>query len=89
MQNRHELLPIQHYISGTVAFLVFEMFIVHSYYSYLDNSGHPGVAKVLLVLVAALNAARNSLSFFMLLITSMGQSSSARLLLDWILNCAR
>lgn len=43
-----------------------------SYWNYLNTSGHPGVARTLLVLVAVLNAARNSLSFFMLLITAMG-----------------
>lgn len=42
------------------------------YYTYLNDVGHPGVAGALLVLVAVLNAARNSLSFFLLLITAMG-----------------
>lgn len=71
-RHRRELLPIQSYITGTIVFLVFEMLTVWRYYAYLNNVGHPGVAGALLVLVAILNAGRNSLSFFMLLITSMG-----------------
>jgi hypothetical protein len=71
---RRDLLPIQNYVSGTVAFLVLEMFVIYSYYNYLNEYGHPGVSAVLLILVAVLNAARNSLSFFLLLITSMGYS---------------
>lgn len=71
-RHRRDLLPIQNYITGTIIFLVLEMLTVWRYYKYLNDVGHPGVAGALLVLVAILNAARNSLSFFMLLITSMG-----------------
>lgn len=71
-QNRRELLPIQYYISATIGFLIIEMFTIFKYYDYLNTTGHPGVANALLFLVALLNAGRNSLSFFMLLITSMG-----------------
>lgn len=71
-RHRRELLPIQNYISATVVFLVVEMSAVWRYYAYLNNDGHPGVAGIFLVVVAILNAARNSLSFFMLLITAMG-----------------
>ncbi|KAL8277940.1 hypothetical protein RQP46_009572 [Phenoliferia psychrophenolica] len=70
--NRGELLPIQHYISATIIFLVFEMFTIYKYYDYLNTVGHPGIANALLLLVSVLNAGRNSLSFFMLLITAMG-----------------
>lgn len=72
LQHRRQLLAIQHYITGTTVFLIIENLAIFSYYSYLNNSGHPGVAKVLLLVVAVLNAARNSVSFFMLLITAMG-----------------
>ncbi|KAM0745675.1 hypothetical protein T439DRAFT_307608 [Meredithblackwellia eburnea MCA 4105] len=70
--HRSDLLPIQHYISATVVFLIFEMFTIYKYYNYLNTVGHPGVANALLLLVSVLNAGRNSLSFFMLLITAMG-----------------
>ena len=71
-QHRHELLPLQNYISGTIAFLVVEIFSYFAYYEYLNKAGHPGVANALLVIVSVLNAGRNSLSFFLLLITAMG-----------------
>lgn len=70
--HRRELLPIQHYISATLIFLVVEMFTIYKYYNYLNTTGHPGVANALLLLVSILNAGRNSLSFFMLLVTAMG-----------------
>lgn len=53
-------------------FLIFEMLTIYKYYDYLNTVGHPGVANALLLLVSVLNAGRNSLSFFMLLITAMG-----------------
>ncbi|KAI5475999.1 transmembrane receptor [Pseudohyphozyma bogoriensis] len=71
-QQRRDLLPIQYYISATIGFLIFEIFMVYRYYDYLNEVGHPGVANLMLFFVAVLNAARNSLSFFMLLITAMG-----------------
>lgn len=71
-RQRHELLPLQNYISGTIAFLIVEIFSYFCYYQYLNKAGHPGVANALLVLVSILNAGRNSLSFFLLLITAMG-----------------
>ncbi|KAG6914637.1 hypothetical protein DXG01_016198 [Tephrocybe rancida] len=52
-QHLHELLPIQHYLSGLVGLLVIEM-----------------VANW----VAILDAARNAMSFFMLLVVSLGLS---------------
>ena len=39
---------------------------------YMNNNGSNVGAKVLLVVVAVLNAARNSFSFFLLLIVCMG-----------------
>ncbi|KAK4055494.1 hypothetical protein OIV83_000040 [Microbotryomycetes sp. JL201] len=70
--HRRELLPIQNYITATIVFLVIEMIAVWRYYAFLNNNGQPGVAGIWLVAVSALNAVRNSLSFFLLLIVSMG-----------------
>jgi hypothetical protein len=55
-----------------IVLLLIEMTVIYRYYSYINGPGHSGVAKGLLLMVAVLNSARNSLSFFMLLITSMG-----------------
>ncbi|KAH8917494.1 hypothetical protein BT69DRAFT_1313736 [Atractiella rhizophila] len=69
---REDLLPIQHYITGTILFLIVEMVSIWGYYAYLNAYGSAGFGRVLLVLVAILNAGRNSLSFFLLLLVSMG-----------------
>ncbi|GAA98706.1 uncharacterized protein L969DRAFT_83759 [Mixia osmundae IAM 14324] len=74
VKNRRDLLPIQHYVSGTIVFLIFEMFVLWSYTAYLNTSSNIAVARFLLVFVAMVNAARNSASFFLLLITCMGFS---------------
>ncbi|KAM0789008.1 hypothetical protein ACM66B_003076 [Microbotryomycetes sp. NB124-2] len=71
-KHRRELLPIQNYITATIVFLVVEMIAVWRYYAFLNNNGQPGVAGIWLVVVSALNAARNSLSFFLLLLVAMG-----------------
>ncbi|KAI5450888.1 hypothetical protein NCC49_002628 [Naganishia albida] len=73
-QNRRELLPMQYYISGTIVFLVMEMLANFAYYRYINKNGGGSGSMAFLFVVAALNAARNSLSFFLLLITSMGLS---------------
>jgi hypothetical protein len=72
LQNRGGLLAIQYYITGIIVLLMVEMTVIYRYYSYLNGSGHPEGAKGFLLLVAVLGSARNSLSFFMLLITAMG-----------------
>ncbi|KAK4057820.1 hypothetical protein OIO90_001039 [Microbotryomycetes sp. JL221] len=71
-KHRRDLLPIQNYITATIVFLVIEMAFVWRYYAFLNNNGQPGLAGIWLVIVSALNAARNSLSLFLLLIVSMG-----------------
>ena len=71
-QNRGNILTIQHYISATVIFLVIEMLAIASYYRYLNSGGNERIARGLLILVAVLNAARNSVSLFLLLLVSMG-----------------
>lgn len=72
IKHRRELLPIQHYLSATLALLVIEMLFVWSYYKYLNDVGAPAVAKILLIVVSVLNAGRHSLTLFLLLITAMG-----------------
>jgi hypothetical protein len=67
-----EILSLQHYVSATIVFIVVEMIALSGYYRYLNNSGTASLAKVYLGLVAILNAARNSISLFMLLIVCLG-----------------
>ncbi|KDE09153.1 hypothetical protein MVLG_00866 [Microbotryum lychnidis-dioicae p1A1 Lamole] len=73
-QHRRDLLPIQKYITATIVFLVIEMFAVWRYFAYVNDKGHPGVTVAYLIFITALNAFRNSVSFFILLIVSMGYS---------------
>ncbi|KAF6814397.1 lung seven transmembrane domain-containing protein [Colletotrichum sojae] len=71
-QHRHDILPVQNYITAILIFLVIEMLMTWGFYDYLNRNGANIGSKVLLVLVAILNAARNSFSFFLLLIVCMG-----------------
>lgn len=86
LKHRDELLTVQYFISGTIAFLVIEMAAQWIYYYYLNNhlidffriqsvDGHTSVtavARFLLVSTSILDAGRNSVSFFLLLIVAMG-----------------
>jgi hypothetical protein len=65
---------MQYYISGTIVFLVIEMLANFAYYRYINKHGGGAGSLAFLFVVAILNAARNSLSFFLLLIVSMGLS---------------
>jgi hypothetical protein len=65
---------MQYYISGTIVFLVIEMLANFAYYRYINKNGGGTTSLAFLFVVAILNAARNSLSFFLLLIVSMGLS---------------
>ncbi|KAJ8597616.1 hypothetical protein M405DRAFT_876881 [Rhizopogon salebrosus TDB-379] len=69
-----ELLPIQYYLSSLVAFLVIEMVANWVYYRYLNAHGKNAASVVFLFVVAILEAGRNALSFFMLLVVSLGLS---------------
>ncbi|EIM92270.1 uncharacterized protein STEHIDRAFT_46983 [Stereum hirsutum FP-91666 SS1] len=69
-----ELLPLQYYLSGLVGFLIIEMLANLAYYRYLNAHGKNTVSTVFLFVVAILDAGRNSLSFFMLLVVSLGLS---------------
>ncbi|KAI1384616.1 lung seven transmembrane receptor-domain-containing protein [Hypoxylon trugodes] len=71
-QHRYDILPVQNYITAILVFLVVEMLMTWGFYDYLNRNGSNIGAKVLLVVVAVLNAFRNSFSFFLLLIVCMG-----------------
>lgn len=36
---RSEILPVQHYVSATIAFIIIEMIALNGYYRYLNSSG--------------------------------------------------
>ncbi|KAI8913405.1 lung seven transmembrane receptor-domain-containing protein [Gorgonomyces haynaldii] len=65
-----DLLLIQHYVSGVIAFLLVEMACNYGFYEDFNKNGR--ISGFLLALVVLLNAGRTSLSFFMLLIVSLG-----------------
>lgn len=65
---------MQYYISGTILFLIIEMIAQFAYYRYINKHGGGTTSLAFLFVIAILNAARNSLSFFLLLIVSMGLS---------------
>ncbi|KAH9968591.1 lung seven transmembrane receptor-domain-containing protein [Russula dissimulans] len=69
-----EILPIQYYLSCLIGFLVIEMVANFAYYRYLNAHGKGTASTVFLFVVAILDAGRNSLSFFMLLVVSLGLS---------------
>lgn len=72
VQNRSDILPVQNYITATVIFLVVEMLMTWGYYDFVNNNGSNLGGKAFMGVVSILNAARNSLSFFLLLIVCMG-----------------
>lgn len=71
-QNRHDILPVQNYITAIIVFLIVEQLMTWGFYDYQNNHGSNALAKVLLIIVSILNAGRNSFSFFLLLIVCMG-----------------
>ncbi|KAK4998764.1 Membrane protein ptm1 [Elasticomyces elasticus] len=70
--NRHDILPVQNYITAIVVFLVVEMLMTWAFYDFQNRHGLNAGAKALLVIVSVLSAGRNSFSFFLLLIVCMG-----------------
>ncbi|KAI1938870.1 Membrane protein ptm1 [Ophidiomyces ophidiicola] len=72
VQHRHDILPVQNYITAILVFLVVEQLMTWGFYDYQNRHGMNGLARVLMVIVAILNAGRNSFSFFLLLIVCMG-----------------
>ncbi|KAI3398460.1 hypothetical protein diail_9141 [Diaporthe ilicicola] len=71
-QHHADILAVQNYITAILLFLVVEMLMTWGFYDYLNRNGSNVGSKVLLVVVGVLNAARNSFSFFLLLIVCMG-----------------
>lgn len=71
-QHRHDILAVQNYITAILVFLVVEMLMTWGFYDYQNRHGNNMGAKVLMIVVAVLNAFRNSFSFFLLLIVCMG-----------------
>ncbi|PVH93303.1 hypothetical protein DM02DRAFT_634669 [Periconia macrospinosa] len=71
-QHRHDILAVQNYITAILGFLVLEMLMTWGFYDYQNRHGNNVGAKVLMIVVAVLNAFRNSFSFFLLLIVCMG-----------------
>ncbi|GBE77694.1 hypothetical protein SCP_0105760 [Sparassis crispa] len=73
-KNLQDLLPIQYYLSSLLGFLIIEMVADWAYYRYLNAHGKGAAATVFLIVVAIFDAGRNALSFFLLLIVSLGLS---------------
>lgn len=73
-KHKDDLLPIQYYLSGLVGFLIIEMVANWVYYRYLNAHGRGTASTAFLFVVAILDAGRNALSFFMLLVVSLGLS---------------
>ncbi|KAK5012723.1 Membrane protein ptm1 [Cryomyces antarcticus] len=72
VQNRHDILPVQNYITAIIVFLVVEMLMTWGFYDYQNRHGSNIGSKALTIVVSILNAGRNSFSFFLLLIVCMG-----------------
>ncbi|WFC93983.1 hypothetical protein MBRA1_000610 [Malassezia brasiliensis] len=84
--HREQIVTVQYFISAMIAFLFVEMACEWLFYAYYNNheidflrfnsvdknAAVTGMARFLLVLTSILGAARDSLSFFLLLIVSMG-----------------
>lgn len=84
---REELLPLQHYLSSLIGLLVTEMVANWAYYRYLNAHGRGTTATVFLIVVAILDAGRNALSFFMLLVVALGLSVVRESLGKTMLKC--
>jgi hypothetical protein len=72
VQNRHDILPVQNYITAIIVFLIIEQLMTWGFYDYQNRHGNNLGNKVLMIITAILNAGRNSFSFFLLLIVCMG-----------------
>ncbi|KAF9535642.1 protein PTM1 [Crepidotus variabilis] len=86
-RHLHELLPIQYYLSGLVGLLVIEMLANWVYYRFLNAHGRSTASTAFLIVVAILDAGRNSMSFFMLLVVSLGLSVVRESLERTMLKC--
>lgn len=72
VQHRHDILPVQNYITAIIIFLIVEMLMTWGFYDFMNRNGSSIGSKILMVIVSILNAGRNSFSFFLLLIVCMG-----------------
>jgi len=72
VQNRSDILPVQNYITATIVFLIVEQLMTWGFYDYQNRHGNNALNKVFMLVVSILNAGRNSLSFFLLLIVCKG-----------------
>ena len=72
VQNRHDILPVQNYITAILVFLVVEMLLTWGFYDYQNVHGVNIGTRVFTIIVSILSAGRNSFSFFLLLIVCMG-----------------
>ncbi|WFD05046.1 hypothetical protein MVES1_000371 [Malassezia vespertilionis] len=86
IRHRDQIVTVQHFITGTIVFLIVEMACQWGFYKYFNthaidylrfraadgSASVTSTARFLLVLVNLLDAMRNSLSLFLLLIVSMG-----------------
>ncbi|KAI0328533.1 hypothetical protein GY45DRAFT_1347163 [Cubamyces sp. BRFM 1775] len=86
-QNVQDLLPIQYYLSGLFGFLIIEMLANWAYYRYLNAHGEGTTSTVFLIVVAIFDAGRNALSFFLLLVVSLGLSVVKETLGRTMLKC--
>ncbi|KAI8337374.1 lung seven transmembrane receptor-domain-containing protein [Choanephora cucurbitarum] len=71
-RNWSDILPVQHFLSATIFYLIVEMAFNFGFWEAYNQTGQTSYG--LLALVALLNAGRTSMSFFMLLIVCMGYS---------------
>ena len=67
-------MPLQYYLSSLIGLLVIEMVANFAYYRYLNAHGKGVTSTAFLIVVAILDAGRNALSFFLLLIVALGLS---------------
>lgn len=51
-RHRSEILPVQNYISATIAFIAVEMAVVSGYYKYVNDIGQPTVTHIFLLIGA-------------------------------------
>ncbi|KAI8983711.1 lung seven transmembrane receptor-domain-containing protein [Pilobolus umbonatus] len=71
-RNWNDILPVQHFLSAAIFYLVVEMAFNFGFWEAYNQTGKTSYG--LLALVALLNAGRTSMSFFMLLIVCLGYS---------------
>ncbi|PRT53877.1 hypothetical protein B9G98_01497 [Wickerhamiella sorbophila] len=72
---RHDVLPVQKYLTGLAVFMPVEQWLVWGYFVDYNKSGLAGAGhKAYLGIVSVLGAGRLALTLFLLLIVSMGYS---------------